>query len=453
MQRSTERAIEREREDHLSTEQLYRAHRPFVERFLARLGVRREVLDDAVQDVFVTVHRRGGYVYGPATPTSYLATIAVNAAAAQRRTLRTQRARSSEREPEQLAAAGIDPGKALEMREELARVERALSRLDPALRETLLRADGEGETCVAIAEASSVPLGTVYWRLDRARKKFQEALRKSDVSEPAARGRSRVGMLAAIFGGGEREAHGLWCSKLLVGVGTTLVAASGAWFAMRAHPTHTSVQAEVVLPHASAQQERHPEEPRVVATAQAPQVVDPVTRALSGRASARAVEKANAPTVVPAQTPSLRAADAQMLTDAAPATRGARAERWAGVSPSRKTRPTARGAAASTAERTKAELERSAQPQLASEPSEAQRLARAEALLVSEPERALELVRALELHSETRYLREERDYVEVMALLASDREQAREQAERFLRSYPRSALARAVELRLGRSAR
>jgi RNA polymerase sigma-70 factor (ECF subfamily) len=169
----------------LSTEQLYRAHRPFVARFLTRLGVQPQALDDAVQEVFVTVHKRGGYVLGPAKPTSYLATIAINTAAAQRRTSRMHAARQCEQAPEELASPGDDPVHALETQQELQRLERALAKLDPALRSTLLRADGEGESCVAIADATAVPVGTVYWRLVCARKKFREALRRVDRSRRA----------------------------------------------------------------------------------------------------------------------------------------------------------------------------------------------------------------------------------------------------------------------------
>src|SRR6476646_5944197 len=88
----------------LSTEELFRRFAPFVARFLYRLGVDSDGLDDVVQEVFVVVHRRGGYKAGPAKPTSYLATIATNAASAYRRRRRIEQARSSDAEVEGLVS-------------------------------------------------------------------------------------------------------------------------------------------------------------------------------------------------------------------------------------------------------------------------------------------------------------------------------------------------------------
>ena len=78
------------------TEALFRSHAPFVARFLFRLGVAAEELDDVVQEVFLVVHRNGGYVAGQATRVTYLANIAVRAAASWRRRDRTKRARWAE---------------------------------------------------------------------------------------------------------------------------------------------------------------------------------------------------------------------------------------------------------------------------------------------------------------------------------------------------------------------
>jgi RNA polymerase sigma-70 factor, ECF subfamily len=159
----------------LSTEQLYRSHRAFVARLLTQLGVRADALEDAVQEVFVTVHRRGGYVLGPAKPTRYLATIATSTASLLRRNARELAVLRCEPELEELIARECDPSDIIETQQELRGLERALARLGPTLRDTLMAADGEGQSCVAIADATSVPVGTVYWRLHRARKKFREA--------------------------------------------------------------------------------------------------------------------------------------------------------------------------------------------------------------------------------------------------------------------------------------
>lgn len=169
--------------------ELFQQHASFVSRFLRRLGVTTEALDDAIQEVFLVVHRRGGFAPGPAEPTSYLAAIAMYVAADQRRRARAEAARFDEADVDEVAlASGADPAHHLETQDRLRIVRLALSKLDPALRMTLLLADGEGDTCVSIAVAMNVPVGTVYWRLSRARKKFHLAL----TSVEAAEGRTRA---------------------------------------------------------------------------------------------------------------------------------------------------------------------------------------------------------------------------------------------------------------------
>jgi RNA polymerase sigma-70 factor (ECF subfamily) len=61
----------------------------------------------------------------------------------------------------------------------------ALDRLDPALRTTLVLVELEGETCVEVAAALGVPIGTIYWRLHTARRRFREAV-QALTSDPAS---------------------------------------------------------------------------------------------------------------------------------------------------------------------------------------------------------------------------------------------------------------------------
>src|SRR5690348_15373536 len=75
---------------HLDAEALFRQHAPFVARVLYRLGVKPAALDDLVQEVFLLVHRTGGFVPGAAAPTTYLAGIASRLAANHRRKERTR---------------------------------------------------------------------------------------------------------------------------------------------------------------------------------------------------------------------------------------------------------------------------------------------------------------------------------------------------------------------------
>ena len=64
---------------------LFNEHGAFVARFLRILGVRADELDDLVQDVFLIVHRKGGFEPRTAKATTYLAQIALHVARDQRR--------------------------------------------------------------------------------------------------------------------------------------------------------------------------------------------------------------------------------------------------------------------------------------------------------------------------------------------------------------------------------
>ena len=161
----------------VDTEELFRSHASFVARFLHRFGVGPDELDDAVQEVFLVVHRHGGYTPGPATPRTYLASIAVRAASVHRRRARARRDKQADVAPEDLASAQSDAVERLETRESLVRLQAALDRLDPELRAVLILVELEGESCTAIAASQKTPVGTVYWRLHRARSDFRKAVK------------------------------------------------------------------------------------------------------------------------------------------------------------------------------------------------------------------------------------------------------------------------------------
>jgi RNA polymerase sigma-70 factor, ECF subfamily len=164
----------------MTTEELFRQHAPFVGRFLARLGLPPEQARDALQEVFLVVHRNGGYRPGLAKPTSYLAGIAIHTANKHRRRERIDRLRHSEASPEHVASQSADPTRTLQSQQELARLQLALDRLPDELRTTLVLVKIEGESCLSVAAALGWPVGTVYWRLHEARKKLQLALRSTD---------------------------------------------------------------------------------------------------------------------------------------------------------------------------------------------------------------------------------------------------------------------------------
>ncbi len=175
----------------LETETLFRRHADFVANFLARLGVAQEDLDDVLQEVFLVVHVRGGYVPGPAKPTSYLGAIATRAALSYRRRRQRRNSRAATFTPDELTNEELNPVQQLQVNESSRALNEALAALDPVLSATLLLVEQEGESCGAVAEAMGSPVGTVYWRLNKARKLLRRELEKRGEQPPMRGTRNR----------------------------------------------------------------------------------------------------------------------------------------------------------------------------------------------------------------------------------------------------------------------
>jgi RNA polymerase sigma-70 factor (ECF subfamily) len=175
--------------ERLSAEELFKGYAKFVARFLVHLGVSTRDLDDVVQEVFLVVHARGGYVAGPAKPTSYLGSIAVRAAHSYRRRQNTQRSRASQDSPDELESDSLGPVEQIESDENARKIRAALATLPEELRAPLLLVELEGESCGSVAASTNSPVGTVYWRLHNARKQFRKALAAQEQhAQPAATG-------------------------------------------------------------------------------------------------------------------------------------------------------------------------------------------------------------------------------------------------------------------------
>jgi RNA polymerase sigma-70 factor (ECF subfamily) len=155
---------------HLDTSSLFRAHAPFVASFLSRLGVERVDLDDAVQEVFLVVHRKGGYHEGPAQPPTWLAEIALRVASQLRRT-RRRRAWETDRESDERQDSRT-PFEALDAAQSLERIQRAIDTLSLEQGAVFILYEIEGESCESIATGLAIPIGTVYSRLHAARRGF-----------------------------------------------------------------------------------------------------------------------------------------------------------------------------------------------------------------------------------------------------------------------------------------
>jgi RNA polymerase sigma-70 factor (ECF subfamily) len=162
-------------EDRLDAGALFRAHGHFVASFLVKLGVDPSELEDAVQDVFVVAHQRGGFVAGAARPTTWLAEIACRVASTRRRTRRRRPESMGDQELALAASPQSLPSDVAEASQGLRRVQQALMTLELGYRAVFILYELEGESCETIAAGLGIPVGTVYSRLHKARKQFSEA--------------------------------------------------------------------------------------------------------------------------------------------------------------------------------------------------------------------------------------------------------------------------------------
>ena len=159
----------------LGVEELFRAHASYVAAFLARLGMPASEVDDLVQEVFLVVHRKGGFEVGVAQPKTWLGAIAVRVASSRRRSHRRSREHTNDEVLQAAVSPNATPDERLQARQSLSRVQQALDHLDLDHRAAFVLYEVEGQSCQDIATSLELPVGTVYSRLHHARKRFAEA--------------------------------------------------------------------------------------------------------------------------------------------------------------------------------------------------------------------------------------------------------------------------------------
>ena len=154
---------------------VYTAYAGFVWRVLRGMGVSEVQVEDAVQDVFMVVHRRLSEFDGLGSIKTWLFQITYRTACSHRRKLR----RAHEHEPfdDKLQSSVRTPAEEAESRETLSLVADLLGGLDDDKRAVLVLADIEEMTAPEIAVVTGTPLNTVYTRLRRARGELTHALR------------------------------------------------------------------------------------------------------------------------------------------------------------------------------------------------------------------------------------------------------------------------------------
>lgn len=157
-----------------SFERLYDEQAEFVYRSLLRLGVREAEADDALQEVFLVVHRRLDQYVGHDFLRTWLFRIALHVAQHVRR--------SQRRAPEPLDADSLPeertpgPWRLTELSDRVRLLHALLETLDEDKRTVFILAELEQMTMPQIAAALGINLNTAYARLRAARLRFDEAL-------------------------------------------------------------------------------------------------------------------------------------------------------------------------------------------------------------------------------------------------------------------------------------
>ncbi len=156
-------------------EEVYQTHVRFVWRTVRAFGVAEAQLEDAVQDVFVVVHRRLPEFAGRARVETWLFAIARRVAGAYRRTASRKTDRQDAIDEGTLASAD-DTFAALSRAQAAAAVAAILDTLDEDKRLVFTLVELEQLSVPDVAALLELNLNTAYSRLRLARRAFEAAV-------------------------------------------------------------------------------------------------------------------------------------------------------------------------------------------------------------------------------------------------------------------------------------
>ena len=153
-------------------DEVYAAHVAFVWRTLRTFGVGESQIEDAVQDVFVVVHRRLSEWEGRAALTTWLFAIARRVASMHRRRGNGDRTETLVDEP----AGGTDTFAAMSRAQAVQRVTAILDEMDEDKRIVFALVELEQLSVPEVARMLDLNLNTAYSRLRLARQAFEAAV-------------------------------------------------------------------------------------------------------------------------------------------------------------------------------------------------------------------------------------------------------------------------------------
>lgn len=160
-----------------SLEELYREYFHFVWRSARRLGVAQAQLDDAVQDVFIVVHRQLPAYEPRRSHRSWLFSITRRVAADHRRTIRRKGGLLPLHE-EIASQHGDRPLRDAMNKERSDVIVEFLGSLNENHREAFILCELEQLSAPEIADAVGANLSTVYTRIRSARQAFVQYVRE-----------------------------------------------------------------------------------------------------------------------------------------------------------------------------------------------------------------------------------------------------------------------------------
>ena len=163
---------------------MYDAQVDFVWRNLRRLGVNETDIDDKTQEVFVIAHRRfGDFEERGHGPRAWLFQIVLRIASDARRHRKRHPVDSDGGVAQDRESVAPPQADALQRREQLHLLDRALATIEVGRRAVLLLHEIEEMTAPEIADVMGIPLNTVYSRLRVARAELEEAIRQLQPGE------------------------------------------------------------------------------------------------------------------------------------------------------------------------------------------------------------------------------------------------------------------------------
>jgi RNA polymerase sigma-70 factor (ECF subfamily) len=167
---------------------IYREHAAKVALWARRLLGPDGDVEDALQEVFLVVHRRLDEYRGDAKITTWLHEITFRVTQNQRRKIRFTRWLPFTQRIENTAADSLTPLHALESRRASELAYRALDKLPESERTALILFEIDGLPAEEISAITGHTVGTVWVQLSRGRKKFRAAFARLEENRPPSGG-------------------------------------------------------------------------------------------------------------------------------------------------------------------------------------------------------------------------------------------------------------------------